>query len=74
MSKDKLELIEKVKDLPEDMVGPVSRILNELIYIWDPDFVKSTPSEMMSLLEADGSGYVNEEDIDWEHLEQMNLG
>ena len=37
---------------------------------WDPDFTKATPEEMAHMKEAEQSGFVPEEEIDWDHLEK----
>ena len=37
---------------------------------WDPDFTKATPEEIASMEEAEKSGFVPEEEIDWDHLEK----
>ena len=46
------------------------KFIKKLILAWDPDFTKLTPSEAKHLAEAEASGFVDEADIDWDHLEQ----
>ena len=40
----------------------------ELLRAWDPDYTKLTPQEARELAEAEASGFVREEDIDWNDL------
>ena len=46
--------------------------LKKPILTWDPDFTKLTPGEAKRLAEAEAEagGFIDEADIDWEHLEQ----
>jgi hypothetical protein len=37
---------------------------------WDPDYTKLTPTERQSLEESENGEYIDEDDIDWNHLEQ----
>ena len=39
-----------------------------MIIAWDPDYSKVTPAERRSIEEAEKSGFVSEEDIDWYNL------
>ena len=42
----------------------------DLILAWDPDYTKLTPEEAKKLAQAEASGYIDENDVDWEHLEK----
>lgn len=46
----------------------MAALLNILIKAWDPDFTKVTPEEAAHIEAAEKSGFVDEKDIDWEHL------
>lgn len=35
---------------------------------WDPDFVKVTPDEVARITAAENSGFVAEDEIDWDDL------
>lgn len=35
---------------------------------WDPDFTKVTPDEATRISSAESSGFVSEEEIDWDNL------
>lgn len=50
-------------DLPSDTIYEYGRD-------WDPDFTKLTPEEARRLKKAEEGEYVDEADIDWDHLEQ----
>jgi hypothetical protein len=41
-----------------------------MVRAWDPDYTRVTPDERAAIEEAERSGFVDEQDIDWEHLEQ----
>ncbi len=38
------------------------------VLAWDPDFTKVTPEEAAQLQAAEASGFVPEEEIDWNDL------
>lgn len=42
--------------------------IKRLVLAWDPDFTKVTPEEAAQIDAAEKSGYVFEEDIDWDNL------
>ena len=48
-------------------------IVKKLVLAWDPDFTKVTPKEARELAEAEASGFLSEEEIDWDHLDEMKL-
>lgn len=37
---------------------------------WDPDFTKVTPDEAARIIAAENSGFIADEDIDWDNLAQ----
>ena len=37
---------------------------------WDPDFTKATLSERERIEHAENSGFIADEDVDWDHLEK----
>ena len=45
-------------------------VIQKDIEAWDPDFTKVTPEEAAEIETAEASGFVNAEDIDWDHLEK----
>lgn len=47
-------------------------IIKKLVKAWDPDFTKVTAEEASRIASAEASGFVDESEIDWDHLENMN--
>lgn len=37
---------------------------------WDPDFTKFTPEEITRVDAAENSGFIADEEIDWDNLSQ----
>ena len=44
--------------------------LQKNVLAWDPDFTKVTPEEAAHIKEAEESGFVSENEIDWDNLSQ----
>lgn len=44
----------------------------EQILAWDPDFTKVTSEEAARIKAAEESGFVAEEDVDWDNLSQYS--
>ncbi len=42
--------------------------LKRFVLAWDPDFTKVTPEERKRIDEAEKSGFIPEEEIDWDNL------
>lgn len=42
--------------------------VRKLVLAWDPDFTKATPEEAVKMKEAEESGFIPEDEIDWENL------
>ena len=42
--------------------------IKKLVRAWDPDYTKVTPEEAEAIRRADQSGYVSEDDIDWNSI------
>ena len=43
--------------------------IKRLLLAWDPDFTKLTSEEEKALAEAENSGFIDESEIDWDHLD-----
>ena len=56
--------------LPESEQLFAQEFIKKLVLAWDPDFTKVTPDEAASMDEAEKSGFIPEEEIDWNHLEK----
>ena len=42
--------------------------VKKLILAWDPDFTKGTPEEAKAIAAAEESGFVSEDEIDWDAI------
>ena len=54
--------------LPESDQLLVQEIVRKLVIAWDPDYTKVSPAERKSIDEAERSGFIPEEEIDWDNL------
>lgn len=41
---------------------------NDIMLEWDPDFTKVTPEEARRIEAAENSGFIADDDIDWDNL------
>ena len=70
MSNTARNIAKMVDMLPESDQLFAQEFIKKLVRAWDPDFTKATPEEIASMEEAEKSGFVPEEEIDWDHLEK----
>ncbi len=54
--------------LPEADQVFAYEFIKKLILAWDPDFTKVTPEEAERIKAAENSGFVDDEQIDWDHI------
>ena len=54
--------------LPESDQEFAYEFIKKLILAWDPDFTKVTPAEAKEIEEAEKSGFVDSDDIDWDNI------
>ena len=54
--------------LPEEDQSFALEFIKKMVLAWDPDFTKVTPDEADSILSAENSGFVSEDEIDWDNL------
>lgn len=57
--------------LPDEEQSFAYEFIKKLVKAWDPDFTKVTPEEARQIEAAEQSGFVAEEDIDWDDLDAM---
>ena len=57
--------------LPETEQSFACEFIRRLVLAWDPDFTKVTPEEALKIEQAENSGFIDEDKIDWEHLSQL---
>lgn len=43
-------------------------ITKKLVLAWDPDFTKVTDAEATKIEKAENSGYVDDDEIDWDNI------
>ncbi|MBQ2707835.1 MAG: hypothetical protein IJF67_06175 [Clostridia bacterium] len=44
--------------------------IKKLVLAWDPDFTRVTAEEAMQIAAAENSGFVDEDEIDWDSIGQ----
>ena len=54
--------------LPEKDKTFAYEFIKKLVLAWDPDYTKVTPEEAMLIQEAENSGFIDENEIDWDNL------
>lgn len=54
--------------LPASDQRLIYEMIKKMVIAWDPDFTKVTPAEAMAMEAAEQSGYIDEEDIDWDSI------
>ncbi|MCL2151877.1 MAG: hypothetical protein FWH57_02790 [Oscillospiraceae bacterium] len=68
MSTIVMDMIKLINMLPEDDQRFVYEFIKKLVLAWDPNFTKVTPDEAKRIKAAEESGFVAENDIDWEKI------
>ena len=54
--------------LPEADKAFAYEFIKKLVFAWDPDFTKVTADEAKRIEDAEKSGYIDADDIDWESI------
>lgn len=54
--------------LPDEDKSFAYEFIKKLVKAWDPDFTKVTPEEAKRIEAAEQSGFIAEDDIDWNNL------
>lgn len=54
--------------LPEEDQNFALEFIKKLVQAWDPDFTKVTPEEASQISAAEESGFIAEDEIDWDNL------
>ncbi len=68
MSSIAIEAARLMDALPEADKVFAYEFIKKLVLAWDPDFTKVTAEEAKRIEEAENSGYVDENEIDWESI------
>ena len=70
MSTVAMNIAQMIDMLPESEQHFAQEFVKRLVLAWDPDFTKVTPEEAAQIKAAEESGFIPEDEIDWEHLEK----
>ena len=70
MSAIAMDIARMVDMLPESNQQFAREFVKKLVLAWDPDFTKTTPEEAAQMREAETSGFIPEDEIDWDDLSQ----
>lgn len=68
MSTIVIQAAELMQALPQSEQQFAYEFIKKLVLAWDPDFTKVTDEEKKRILQAEKSGFVNDEDIDWDNI------
>ena len=68
MSDIALDAARMLDMLPESEQSFAIEFIKKLVRAWDPDFTKATPEEARLIAQAEESGFVDEDEIDWDDL------
>ena len=68
MSSITVEAARLMDVLPEADKAFAYEFIKKLVLAWDPDFTKVTAEEAKIIEDAENSGYVNADEIDWESI------
>ena len=68
MSDKALQIAEMIDMLPEQDQNLAYDLIKKLVLAWDPDFTNVTKKEAAQIDEAEKSGFVSENEIDWDNL------
>lgn len=71
MSSIVMDAAKMMEMLPEQDKRFAYEFIKKLVLAWDPDFTKVTPEEYREIAEAEKSGFVDENEIDWDNLDEM---
>ncbi len=63
-----MEAARLMESLPEVDKQFVLEFIKKMVKAWDPDFTKVTAEEKERIEKAENSGFVDENDIDWESI------
>lgn len=70
MSTTAMEAARLLDMLPESEQSFAVEFIKKLVLAWDPDYTRLTPEEAARLEQAEKSGFVAEEEINWAEIGQ----
>ena len=65
------QIAEMIDMLPDSDKDLAYELIKKLVLAWDPDFTKVTPKERKEIEEAERSGYISANEIDWDNLDKI---
>lgn len=68
MSTIAMDTAKLIDMLPQTDQEFAYEFVKKLILAWDPDFTRVTPEEARAIAAAEESGFVSEDEIDWENI------
>ena len=70
MSPRTQQIVKMYEMLPEQEQELAYETIKRFVLAWDPDFTKVTSDERKQIDDAEKSGYISDEDIDWDNLDK----
>ena len=70
MSEIAIDTAKMIDILPEDDQKFAYEFVKKLVLAWDPDFTKVTSDEAKRISAAEESGFISEDEIDWDNIGQ----
>lgn len=70
MSEIAVDAARMLNMLPEEDQHFAYEFIKRLVKAWDPDFTKVTKDEAAKIYAAENSGFVSENEIDWDNLSE----
>jgi len=68
MSSIAIDTAKMIDILPIEDQEFAFEFVKKLVLAWDPDFTKVTPEEAKRIAAAEASGYVSEDEVDWDNI------
>jgi len=68
MSEIAIDTARMIDVLPADDQRFVYELVRKLVLAWDPDYTKVTPGEAEQIRLAEESGFVAENEVDWDRI------
>lgn len=72
MSPRTQQIVKIYEMLPEQEQELAYETIKRFVLAWDPDFTKVTSDERKRIDDAEKSGYISDEDIDWDNLDKYS--
>lgn len=70
MSPRTQQIVKMYEMLPEQEQELAYETIKRFVLAWDPDFTKVTSDERKRIDDAEKSGYISDENIDWDNLDK----